>query len=232
MTHAVLYARFSPRPNASECESIDRQLEDLVAYCDRMGWAVRDTFDDAGVSGAEMERDGLSASIAALKRGDVLLVRNIDRLARDNLFSEMIQREVTMRGARVVSAAGEGTLDDTAEQRFVRQIFQAFAELQRSQISERTKKRMLIHQANGRRMSDRTPYGTRRDPADATKLILDDDEQRTIERIVELRGSEEGETPGYRAIARHLDAEGRQCRGHAWHHSMVKRVLERTLTTR
>src|SRR5206468_4066133 len=54
-------------------------------------------------------RPVLLDAVAALKRGDVLLIAKRDRLGRDVIAVAMIERLIERKGARVVSAAGEGT---------------------------------------------------------------------------------------------------------------------------
>src|SRR6478609_6398553 len=99
---AILYARFSPRPSAKECESCERQFEDMEAFCAKHGWEIVDRFHDKAVSGADQyevtahrkdgqaeltvafeEREGLGEAFDALKSGYILLVRAQDRLSRD-----------------------------------------------------------------------------------------------------------------------------------------------------
>ncbi|MBW8017657.1 MAG: hypothetical protein FVQ82_15880 [Planctomycetes bacterium] len=70
--------------------------------------------------------------------------------------------------------------------------------------SERTSNTMLKQQRAGRRMSYLPPYGQMIDPKDPTKLIVNADEQRAIQRMIELRK----EGTSFRAIARQLKEEG------------------------
>jgi DNA invertase Pin-like site-specific DNA recombinase len=66
---------------------------------------------DAGTSGSLSieDRPVLLDAVATLKRGDCLLVAKRERLGRDVIAVALIERLVSKRGARVVSAAGEGT---------------------------------------------------------------------------------------------------------------------------
>lgn len=175
MTHAILYARFSPRRDADKCASIESQLEDMLRHCAAVGWDVRSTFEDRALSGKDMGRPGLWAALGALQPGDVLLVRNLDRLARGVMLSEILQREVAKRHARVVSVSGEGTQDDSPEAVMIRQIFQVMAEFNRAQIAARTSAKMLLHQAQGRRMGSvsHRPYGWAPDPEDPARMVPD-----------------------------------------------------------
>lgn len=59
---------------------------------------------------------------------DVLLVAKRHRLGRDVLNVVMIERLVERRGAWVISAAGEGSDDDSPTGKLMRQIIDAFAE--------------------------------------------------------------------------------------------------------
>jgi DNA invertase Pin-like site-specific DNA recombinase len=69
---------------------------------------------DAGTSGKLGIEDPpvLLEAVAALRRGDVLLVAKRDRIGRDVIAVAMIERLFAKRGARVISAAGEGTESD------------------------------------------------------------------------------------------------------------------------
>ena len=55
MTDCILYARFSPRRNAGECESIDTQLEALRAHATAQGYTVAGEFRDEAMSGADAD---------------------------------------------------------------------------------------------------------------------------------------------------------------------------------
>jgi hypothetical protein len=80
----------------------------------RLRFHLARTFVDAGTSGKLGIEDPpvLLEAVAALRRGDVLLVAKRDRIGRDVIAVAMIERLVAKRGARVISAAGEGTESD------------------------------------------------------------------------------------------------------------------------
>ena len=219
---AIIYTRFSPRRNAEDCESIETQEDLCRDWCKRQGYTVLATFEDRALSGSEENRPGLWAAIEAVKRNDVLVAYKLDRLARDVFLSELIQREVRKRGATIETVEG-GANGDSPEQSMIRQVLQAFAEYERKVIAARTKAAMLHHQAHGRRMSHRVPYGWRPDPNDPARLVVDPAERAIIARIVELHRAGRK----LRAIARTLAAEGITCRGGAWHHSTIRNIVKR-----
>ncbi|AQT68311.1 hypothetical protein STSP2_01470 [Anaerohalosphaera lusitana] len=220
---AILYARFSPRRNADQCESIETQFELCEDYCSKNQIEIVARFSDKAFSGSDEDRPGLWAAMNALKRGQCLVVYRLDRLARSVYLSDIVERTVKKKGASIVSISGEGTWADSDEDWLVRKILQTLAEYERKVTAARTKAAMLRHQANGKRMSKHPPYGFAIDPADPDRLIPSQAEQKVIQRIIILR---ESGLP-LRAICRQLESEGIRCRNSSWHHTKLQRILQR-----
>lgn len=219
---AVIYARFSPRPNAEECMSIETQLERCRAYCQANGYAVIGEHEDRELSGKRADnRPGLAAAIdQAKRRRAVLVVYALARLARNTRDAIAIAEELGRSGAQLASL--NERLDTTnGIGRFFFTLVAALAELERAQVSERTSDAMRRHQANGKRVSAIPPYGWRSTPEQGLEPAPD--EHAIIERIVadKLAGK------GPRTIARELTQAGVLCRGGEWQHTTVKRILRR-----
>ena len=117
--HAIAYIRVSTEQQADSGLGLEAQQASIEATASRLGLELSRTFVDAGTSGslAIEDRPVLLDAVAALRRGDVLLVAKRDRLGRDVIAVAMIERLIAKRGARVVSAAGEGTDARTATAR-------------------------------------------------------------------------------------------------------------------
>lgn len=227
----ILYARFSPRPDAATCDSCEKQIADLQEYCRAKSHEVMAEYHDDALSGADDDRPGLIAALGDLRRGWAILVRSIDRLSRDNLMTEMYLREIAMRGAHLLTMDGVGVVHESAEQGLVRVIFQAMAEYQRRKIRETTSRRMRQHQTAGRRMSHRLPYGWEYDPTSPpgptgqpTHMRPCNAEQDIIQEMLEMY--EGGHA--LRTIARTMNDRGIACRGGRWCHSTIRRILRRT----
>lgn len=222
--NAVIYARFSPRRNSDTCESIETQFDLCKDYCNKNNYQIVSQFSDKALSGSEEDRPALWSAIEELKRGYVLIVYRLDRLARSVYLSDIIERTVKKKGATVISICGEGTWADGDEDWLVRKILQTLAEYERKVIAARTKAAMLRHQANGRRMSKEPPFGFAIDPADPASLIENTTEQKLIERIIAMKDSD----LSLRAICRQLQSEGIKCRSNVnWHHTTIKKIIER-----
>ena len=127
---AILYARFSPRKNADECDSVDRQLTALHEYCDEKGIEVMAEFSDEALSGADYDRPGLWDAVAALKRGWILLCRDYQRLARDTTLAMVIEQKIKARGCSLMSMENGDLVDrhEYPSMKLMRTIIQAFAE--------------------------------------------------------------------------------------------------------
>jgi DNA invertase Pin-like site-specific DNA recombinase len=225
-TLAVLYARFSPRPNPEECDSAEKQLERCAAYCAGHGYEVISEHKDKDLSGGRADnRPGLQRAIAtACKHRAVLVVYSLSRLAR--CTKDAIDLAERLNGAGADLAVIQESVNTRNPMgRFIFTLFSALAQLEREQIAERTSSAMLRHQANGRRMTrpDRCPFGWQPDPDDPDRLAEDAEEQAVIARIQ----VERAKGCGLREIARTLDGEGIDCRGGGWSHSAVRSILRR-----
>ena len=182
----VLYARFSPRRNADESESIEAQLDFCRKWCEENNVEIAGEFADRALSGGDEERPELWAAIEALERGYVLVVYRLDRLARSVYLSNIIERTVHKKKASFLSISGEGTWSDSDEDWLVRKILQTLAEYERKVIGARTKAAMLRHQANGRLMGSIPRYGFKLDPKDKRKVLKSQYEQVVINQIKRL----------------------------------------------
>jgi DNA invertase Pin-like site-specific DNA recombinase len=226
MTPAVLYARFSPRPNAEECDSVEKQLERCRAYCIGHGYSIVAEYFDKDLSGGRADnRPGLQEAInAACRHKAVLCVYSLSRLARCTRDAIDLAERLNTAGADL-AVIQENVNTRSPMGRFIFTLFSALAQLEREQIAERTSTAMLRHQANGRRMTHvaRCPFGKQPDPLDPARLIDHPGEQGTIATIRAARA----EGMGFKAIAHMLEALGIPCRGERWHHTTVRSILRR-----
>jgi site-specific DNA recombinase len=226
MTQAVIYARFSPRPDAPDCDSVEKQIERCRACCDAHGYEVIGTKHDNDMSGGRADnRPGLQAAIAlACKRKAVLVVYKLDRLARNTRDALDVLERLQKSKADLASLVEQINSRSPMGRFFFTQLA-AFAELEREQIRARTSAAMRGYQAAGRRMTrpDRCPFGQQPDPSDPSRLIDSPEELAALERMRQLRA----EGKGAKAITAALNAEHVPCRGCEWHLTTVRRLLVR-----
>ena len=210
------YLRVSTTSQAESGAGLDAQHD----ACQRAAGTLAGVYRDEGVSGSTGldQRPALLELIAALDKGDILIVAKRDRLGRDPLVVAMIESAVKRKGARIVSAAGEGTDSDSPTDILMRRMVDAFAEYERLIIGARTKAALQAKKARGERTGS-IPYGYRCD--DGVTLIPDADEQDIVRQVLHLQA----EGLSLRAIAARLSALGKTSRGTAWHPQTIKNIL-------
>jgi DNA invertase Pin-like site-specific DNA recombinase len=211
-TRAVAYLRVSTAEQAETRNGLDAQRAAILTFAARAGFAVTDTLIDAGISGAApiSERTGLTTAINTLRRGDVLIVAKLDRLSRaGELETAIVDELIARRGARILSAAGEGTDDASPTGQLLRDIVKAFSRHERALIASRTSAALQAKKARGERVGA-LPYGQ------------NDEERRALAIIDDCH------TAGYSLpdTARELNAQGCKTRsGTPWRWEYVRSVL-------
>jgi len=223
-SRAIAYIRVSTEQQADSGLGLEAQAATVTTAANRLGLELKQTFVDAGTSGALAieDRPVLLDAVAALRRSDVLLVAKRDRLGRDVIAVALIERLIERKGARVVSAAGEGTESDDPTGMLMRRIVDAFSEYERLLIAARTRAALAAKRRRGERISGIVPFGYRLS-ADRRRLEPDADEQRTVATIRSLR--EAGTS--LRDIATELNRRGIRTRsGAPWRFEYVRRTLK------
>ncbi len=225
MTTSVIYARFSPRPNGAEVDTIEAQIAKCRAYCAAQGWEVIGTFDDQELSGASIEgRSGLASALEmCCANKSALVVYSLSRLARNTADAISISQRLNKAEADLVSVAEK--LDTTSPMgKCMFAIMAAMAQLEREQTSQRTSDAMRHYQKEGRRMSSRLPYGWKPDPRNDKLMIKCEKEQATIQQMIALRRK----MFSLREIARALEDSGFKSRtGGDWCHVTIGDILKR-----
>lgn len=161
MARAVIYLRESGDEQVESGLGLEAQEHACRVWAETAGYEVAGPFmDDEGVCGETPadKRQGLVAALALLGKGDVLLVAKRDRLARGRDVIAIIAKIVLKKGARIVSAAGEGTAGDTPADRLTSGIVDLFAEFELDMIRTRTRAGLDAKRRRGERTGD-VPYG-------------------------------------------------------------------------
>lgn len=136
----VGYARVS-----TSDQSLELQLDALAkAKCDHI-------FSDDGISAIARSRPGFDKALHHLKRGDTLVLWKMDRAFRSLRHALDVFESFEERGIEFLVLT-EGIDTTTPMGRCFFQIRNAFAELERSLISERTKAGLEVARKRGKRL--------------------------------------------------------------------------------
>lgn len=232
MEGCLIYARFSPRPDCADPDEVDSlavQLERCRAYCRIAKLEPAGTFSDQLVTGtiSLAQREGGRALLAALHAGDMrhVVVQKLDRLFR-NTEEALAQVRAWEAAGVTLHLADQGGCSinvGTATGKFIFTVLAGVATYERDTTSERTSLTMRHQAKNGRRVSSQPTFGWSEGLDGA--WIENPDEQAAIHEIHRLHA----QRYSLRAIGRRLEAEGIRCRGHRWHHSLIKSILNRDL---
>src|SRR6202795_5215617 len=229
MRMAAIYARVSSEQQREE-NTIASQTASLIQFAQGHDLEVPKewVFEDAGYSGATLERPGLEhvRDLAAEGQIQVGLAYSPDRLSRKYAYQILLMVELARNGGEtLVVKAPQGT---SAEDQLLVQFQGMIAEYERAQILERSR-RGKRHRAQSGEVSvlSGAPYGYRyirkADQAPASYAVIDV-EARVVQRVYEMY-TVEGLSIG--AIARRLNVEGIPTRKQSarWERSVVWAML-------
>jgi len=206
------YLRCSTEEQADSRAGLDAQRASILAEAQRRGWTETNlTFvEDAGFSGKNLDRPGISAALDALRhrRADTLVVSKLDRLSRSMLdFAGLMDRASRERWALVALDLGVDTSTPAGEA--MASVLATFAQLERRLIGERTKDALAAKRAAGVQLG--------RPPSISAQVTSQIVEWRTagltLREIVERLGHE-----GVATVS-----------GRGWQISTIQRVLARSL---
>jgi DNA invertase Pin-like site-specific DNA recombinase len=132
---AAIYAR-SATPNR---EAIDQQIAEGCQHCAEHGYTLDDQHIYPEIIGGKRENNhSYLPQLDALRRAaknhkfDVLVIRSLDRLARDIQFQTMILNELAQAGTRVECTGGPDPDDD--QTKLVEAVIEQVGHIERQQI--------------------------------------------------------------------------------------------------
>ena len=161
-TRLAAVLRVSTSKQVDSGLGLQAQREAIAAFAKREGFSIVSEWSDEGVSGTACmdKRPGLSGAVAAVLSGeaDFIVVAKMDRLSRDPLCQMTVERLLAKKDSRVLSAAGEGTEDDSPAAVLMRRILAAVSENEKALVSVRTKAALAQKKARGERLG-RPPFG-------------------------------------------------------------------------
>jgi DNA invertase Pin-like site-specific DNA recombinase len=168
-----------------EFNSLDAQREACEAYIASQrseGWAaIREPYDDGGVSGGTLDRPALQRLLADVEAGliDVIVVYKIDRLSRSLMdFAKLV--DVFDRNQVTFVSVTQSFNTTTSMGRLTLNILLSFAQFEREVIGERIRDKVAASRKRGMWMGGYVPLGY--DVRDR-KLIINEPEAATVRMI-------------------------------------------------
>lgn len=134
----------------ARCCSTDKQ--DLTAQQEalvKLGVSPERIYTDKGLTGSNRQRPGLDQALAAVRRGDTLVVPKLDRLARSVPDAREIADTLQARGVKLALGTSVYDPEDPVGKMFFN-VLATFAEFEGDLIRLRTREGMAIARAKGK----------------------------------------------------------------------------------
>ena len=228
MKIAAIYARVSST-RQQQNENIASQLAALEQYAAAHDYQVSPThvYQDDGFSGKTLDRPALDRLRDAVAQGELeaVLVLSPDRLARHFPYQYLVTEEFEQAGVEVVFA--QHGFGSTPEERMLREVTGVFAEYERAQITERSRRGRLHRARQGQLWMREAPYGysyLRRTENCPGQLLINDREAEVARQIFAWLIDEQLST--YKIAQRLTEAGIRTRRGlEAWAPQTVAQMI-------
>jgi site-specific DNA recombinase len=244
MKRAVLYARVSGDDRGKDGRNLEGQLEMCKEFAKKRHYTIVEELaeDDRGASGYDLDLPELNRArdLAQAGKYDVLIVREVDRLARNLVKCQILESELRRYDVRVEYALYD--FPDTPEGRLNKNIYASFAEFEREKIAQRMKRGRDRKVRSGKHpCCGKPPYGYRFSES-LDGLEIDEDEASVVRLIFELYAGRQGDPLSIRAVAIKLSKMGvltpgatgkhgggpRKRAGAMWGDSTIRNILRST----
>lgn len=140
--NVVIYARYSSHSQTEA--SIEGQLKECHAYCEKNGYTVVEEYIDRAISGTTDHRPSFLRMIddSAKRYFQYVIVYQLDRFARNRYDSAFYKNKLKMNGVRVLSA--RETITEDASGILVESILEGMAEYYSAELGQKIRRGMNL----------------------------------------------------------------------------------------
>ena len=219
----ALYVRVSTQEQKEHGYSIDEQTERLKSYCKALGYKSPKVYNDAGFSGAKLDRPALQSLIRDVKSHKIekVFVYKLDRLSRSQKDTLMLIEDIFLSNGCDFVSISENFDTSTPLGRAMIGILAVFAQLEREQIKERMTMGREARAKQGKYAGSwRHPIGY--DYIDG-ELVVNGFEKLQIQKIFEDYASGKG----LQKIADELNEKGMTHKYGKWQDVVIRKLLDR-----
>ncbi len=228
---AAILARVSTKGQEKKENPIAGQLSNCREWAASHGYDVVAEFREV-CSGFSWVFDRQTVSdlwkVVEAKQITVVVVDDMDRLAREPDFQTYLTVDAAKHGVRIEAVAGNA--DDSFEGRLVTHVTKLYAKYENTKRKHRTERGRKARAESGKPISASLPYGYRwfdPEPRKKTRMIVHEGEAAIVRRIFEWLASGGTAT----SLMNALNAEGipspqaREGRLNAWSTRTIGRIV-------
>ena len=191
---AIGYIRVSSKEQAQKGISLELQREKIRAYAKLKDLKLLKVVSDPGKSGFDLKRKGILDILERIKRKEIsaVIVFKLDRLSRSRKDTETLIFDVFEKNGVDFISITENWDTSNAIGKFVLSIMAGINQLQRDQISEKTKEALAFLKSKGRYIggSKFVAYGLRLEKnkkATIKDLKVVESEMKNVREMRKLR---------------------------------------------
>lgn len=222
---ALLYRRISPRPEEDFGNtSLEKQLEEMIKYCQRNNIEVVDVYTDEFKSGKSFEgrdefKEMFHRALTKEEKIDYVIVLKQDRLSREPLDTLYIMKRLNEANVNLISIADNINTNDSNAEILVH-IMSLVAQLERKFINYRTSLGMEKKAEDGHFLGGLIfGYETFN-----KELIIIPEEAKIVKYIFDKYAIDKW---GYKKIAANLNIQGvRTKKDKDWTINAIKTILQ------
>jgi DNA invertase Pin-like site-specific DNA recombinase len=144
MPQVFAYLRVS-----TDAQDVDNQRHGVTRYCVEKKLLAPVFIEDTASGRTDWHTRPLGQIIDRAAKGDVIVVSEVSRLARNTLQVLEIGRECIARGVHLHVAKNGIVFDDTMQSKIISTVLALVAEIERDFISARTKEALAKRRADG-----------------------------------------------------------------------------------
>lgn len=145
---------------SSDKQDYENQKTGVDALAQRLDLCINKYVIDDGISGVtEPDKRNLGKLLTHVVAGDIILVSELSRLARNMLMMFRIIETMLHKHIKLYSVKDNFTLDDSLQSKILVFAFGIASQIERDMISARTKEALALKKAQGIHLG--RPFGTK-----------------------------------------------------------------------
>lgn len=178
----VIYARYSS--DKQRDESIDGQIRECMAYAEREGITITNTYIDRALSAKTDDRPEFRQMILDSNKQafNYVLVYQLDRFSRNRYDSAIYKAKLRKNGIRVISV--KENIKDDPSGIILESVLEGMAEYYSAELSQKVMRGMTDNVLQGKWVGTVVPYGYKL--SNNRQLEINEHEANVVRKLFDM----------------------------------------------